>query len=295
MENLTEFVRTGRIIVDALTKKRVGNGLSTEEAARQSGVAEEQLRRLESGDLEFLPPVYVIALLRKYALALGTFDTALFKELKQAAGIPAPIAQQQNLEKSPGKGRILSVGPKAIAAAGIAAVLIISALFLSRTYRSPAETPPGETPTAAGGYSSAPAPAADEGPAGAERPEQESKQAGAHAATAHTGCFTLSINKEKRQPNGRLARIPAGTSSIIYFSDIHRPSGKPLYHEWSFNGKQVDKIAVGRPSGPRWRSWSRKTVGKEGNGVWRVRVREGDGVVLRADSILSGKPPAAAE
>lgn len=288
MENLTEFIRTGRIIADSLHKKRVEMGLSTKEAAKLSGVKEDRLIRMESGDLEFISPVYLIALLREYALALGTYDRELFKELNQTAGIRVHPAQQKSLEQSPGQDHSLSINRNAVAAAGIAAVLIIGALFLSRTYRTPAETPALEVPPARAGYSSAPTPAA-------ELPGQETKQDGAHAATAHNGCFTLSINKETREPNGRLNRIPSGAGTIIYFSDIHRPSGKPLYHEWSFNGKQVDKIAVGRPSGPRWRSWSRKTVGKEGNGVWRVRVREGDGVVLRADSILSGKPPAAAE
>ncbi len=287
MENLTEFIRTGRVIAGSLHEKRVEMGLNTKEAAMLSGVKEDRLIRMESGDLEFISPVYLIALLREYALALGTYDRELFNELNQTAGIRVHPAQQKSLEKSSGQDHSPGIKRTAVAAAGIAAALFIGALFLSRTYRTPPETPALEVPPARAGYST-PTP-------GAEHPGPATKQDGAHRATAHNGCFTLSIDKGKREPNGRLSRIPSGTGAIIYFSDIHRPSGKPLYHEWSFNGKQVDKIAVGRPSGPRWRSWSRKTVEKEGIGVWRVRVSEGDGVVLLADSILSGKPPAAAE
>jgi len=88
MENPTDFDRAGRIILENLKKTRLEKGLTVEETAIKSAVAPEQIEQLESGDLAFLPPPYVIALLRKYALALNAYDESLFVDMKRAAEIP---------------------------------------------------------------------------------------------------------------------------------------------------------------------------------------------------------------
>jgi len=100
MENLTDFTEIGRIVLENIKKTRQEKGLTEETAALKSGIDREQLEKLESGNLTFLPPPYVIALLRKYALALGIYDETLFKQLKESADIPAPKSPRKRTAQS---------------------------------------------------------------------------------------------------------------------------------------------------------------------------------------------------
>lgn len=307
MENMTEFVRIGQSIIEILRKTREEKGLTLEEAARMTATAPDRLARLESGDLEILPPAYMVALLREYALALGAYEEKLFHEMKAAAGIPVPGSHRPRTATKPQQQKKENERTEmtryALLGAAAMALLIALWLLVGRSCQGPSqgagETPAPQPPPAAA--STAPPPS----PAGTPAPEQENVPAAphqktpepavTHSATVQSSCFTTSIDREKRAPVDRLDRIPSKETAITYFSDILNPSGEPLYHEWLFNGKQVQRIAVGTPEGKRWRCWSQKTAGRGESGVWAVRILEGDGRVLHTDSIPAGTLPAAAE
>ncbi|TCD47042.1 DUF2914 domain-containing protein [Chlorobium sp. N1] len=301
MENMTEFVRIGRTILDTLRKAREGKGLSLEEAARMAGTAPDRLARLEAGDLEILPPAYTVALMREYAQALGAYDEPLFHELKEAAGIPVPRSSTtrpvpDHREQQPGLWRNAFAGAVAVT------LLIAAWLLVGRACQTPSRTvqkTPDPAMTAAAPPAPVPAPSAAPLPEPdtlqSQAPAINADSAPASGATVAHSCFTTSIDREKRSPLDRLRRTPQQETAIAYFSDILNPSGKPLYHEWLFNGKTVQRIAVGTPTGRRWRCWSQKTVGRGEEGTWTVRIVEGEGTVLHTDSIPAGTLPAAAE
>ncbi len=141
MENLTDFTEIGRIVLENIKKTRQEKGLTEETAALKSGIDREQLEKLESGNLTFLPPPYVIALLRKYALALGIYDETLFKQLKESADIPVPKSHrkrtaqsQKSADRTENKNRNLY--------ASITTIIVIAAAALWMIFGRPIQQPP---------------------------------------------------------------------------------------------------------------------------------------------------------
>jgi|GEM_PF-389086 len=321
MENLTDFTEIGRIVLENIKKTRQEKGLTEETAALKSGINREQLEKLESGNLTFLPPPYVIALLRKYALALGIYDETLFKQLKESADIPAPKSprkrtaqSQKSADRTENKNRNLYASITAIIVIAAAALWMIfgrpiqqpppmeaslpDVSELPAAYTSPTAPPPPSTQAAAEAKETiSPAPAEPEKTAVAAEDEEQaaslskSEQEHSNETTVQKGCFTLSIDRAAMEPGKEIDILTPATGSIYYFSDITMPSGEPIWHEWELNGKPVDRISVGTPTGNRWRCWSRKSTGNRQEGKWTVRVVQGEGVEIHSDSIAVTIPP----
>jgi transcriptional regulator with XRE-family HTH domain len=321
MENPTDFDRAGRIILENLKKTRLEKGLTVEETAIKSAVAPEQIEQLESGDLAFLPPPYVIALLRKYALALNAYDESLFVDMKRAAEIPilrTPKTSADRVQKPQHLAGISRRKQYAAAAALIVIAMAILWMILGRAYQAPtmeaALPDASELPAA---YTSPPAvplqptsttieqPAKSVPTATAEpeettasavngEPETASSKTEQElsATTVQIGCFTSSIDRGNMKPGDLLKNLAPDLSAVYYYSDITMPSGEPIWHEWLLNGTTVDRISVGTPKGKRWRCWSRKSTGNRKEGQWTVRVVQGEGVEIHSDSITVAMPPA---
>lgn len=77
-------------LVQALKQARVQKSLSVEEMSRLIKIRSYQIERLEKGDFEFLPPLYIYSHLKKYAEELGIGDNALLEACRKELGISAP-------------------------------------------------------------------------------------------------------------------------------------------------------------------------------------------------------------
>jgi len=323
MENLTDFARTGLIILENIKKARQEKGLRVEDAALKSGIDCGQLEKLESGDLAFLPPPYVIALLRKYALALGTYDETLFKELKESTDIPVTKAPRKRGSQAQKSAKRTGNGARNIYAS-ITAIIVIAAATLWMIFARPYQpappmeatlpnvsklpaaytsltsslTPPAPAEPAASATPASAEPDKTTPPAGGEEPAaslSKSEQEHSSATKVQKGCFTLSIDRAAMKPGKVLTSLTPSSSAVYYFSDITMPSGEPIWHEWLLNGTAVDTISVGTPTGKRWRCWSRKSTGNRKKGDWSVRVVQGEREEIHSDSITVAMPPAEGE
>lgn len=93
-----------------------------------------------------------------------------------------------------------------------------------------------------------------------------------------------------REPIGPApVATPTDHNALFFFMEIKNGAGKRMTHQWFYEGELVAEtnLAIGAD---RWRSWSRKYLGKRRSGQWRVLVKTADGCAL-ADQTLDGSTP----
>ena len=93
-----------------------------------------------------------------------------------------------------------------------------------------------------------------------------------------------------REPVGPVpVATPTDHNALFFFIEIKNGAGRTMTHQWFYDGELVAEthLAIGAN---RWRSWSRKYLGKRRSGEWRVLVKTTDGCAL-ADQTLSGGAP----
>lgn len=307
MANPTEFGEAGVTLTENLRKARIAQELSIEEAANASGLRGEHLEKIEQGDLGFLPAPFVLSMLREYASALGVQEEELFRELKASVYKDAP--KEKQLPEAPAENnRSVSKSTILTAMASLLALMLLFAWLRpssspappefdlrndpAASGKEPREAPHPEAALRAGANEGKPAPLmklpakAATKPVADAMPETEEQELPSPAPEV-AGAFSTAIDRQQREPRNRLTTIPAGTTTLFYFSDVATPSGETLYHQWLYNGKPVQQIPVGTPTGGRWRSWSSKSMKNVPSGEWMVQVLQGERVI-HTDSIETG-------
>jgi cytoskeletal protein RodZ len=124
-------------LVRALKQARVQRALTIDEIARLIKIRSTHIEKIEEGDFNFLPPLYVHSYLKKYAAELGVGDDALLDSCRNELGVSSsnfsvsPQAQivtessNEPVPESQGKmRRWLIVG------ATVAAVILIALTLL---------------------------------------------------------------------------------------------------------------------------------------------------------------------
>ena|SRR5690554_6884797 len=94
--------------------------------------------------------------------------------------------------------------------------------------------------------------------------------------------FTTAI--EDREPVDQLAVVPAGLETIYLFTDLRDFTGQRVVHRWMFNDNVESEVGF-NVGGPRWRTWSVKTIPESQSGEWRVDVIDGDGFIVESHYI----------
>ncbi len=92
------FGSASDLLVRKIVQKRKERGLSLEEVGEITRIKRNHLESIESGNLDFLPAVYVYAFLKEYALALEVADEELFENCREELGIPSDAKIQQEAE-----------------------------------------------------------------------------------------------------------------------------------------------------------------------------------------------------
>ena len=91
---------------------------------------------------------------------------------------------------------------------------------------------------------------------------------------------TMTLDDESRKPGNRLRELTSQQlhgNGLYAFTAINAPRGlkERIYHEWTHNGRRVDRIPLeisgGRDAG--YRAWTHKrNFPAQAQGKWRIRV-----------------------
>ncbi|MFY0665907.1 MAG: DUF2914 domain-containing protein [Natronospirillum sp.] len=94
--------------------------------------------------------------------------------------------------------------------------------------------------------------------------------------------FTTGI--EDREPVDQLATIPSGLDNVYLFTDLRDFTGQRVMHRWMYNENIESEVGF-NVGGPRWRTWSVKTIPASQSGEWRVDIIDGDGFIVESHYI----------
>jgi len=81
-------------LAQELKNERISRGLSVDDMSRIVNISTPHIEKVESGDFSFLPPLYVFAILRKYASELGMDDEQMLARCRnelQAPDLPTLV------------------------------------------------------------------------------------------------------------------------------------------------------------------------------------------------------------
>ncbi|MBI2968562.1 MAG: DUF2914 domain-containing protein [Bacteroidetes bacterium] len=79
----------------------------------------------------------------------------------------------------------------------------------------------------------------------------------------------------------------AGTGHLYCFTEVMSPAGTDTYilHRWYFNNRQVAEIKL-PVRGPRWRTYSRKTIPAGNTGNWKVEIITSGNKILHTLNVI---------
>jgi hypothetical protein len=104
-----------------------------------------------------------------------------------------------------------------------------------------------------------------------------------HGVTLSQARFAMAV--ADRAPIGaEPISIPTDHDAVFFFNDVRHGNGQTLQHRWYYQDELVSNVTL-RIGSDRWRTWSRKRLGKRRNGDWRVEVTTADGCML-ANQVL---------
>ena len=86
--------------------------------------------------------------------------------------------------------------------------------------------------------------------------------------------FTSGI--ENREPVDELANVSADLSEVYFFTDLRGLEGRTVTHRWELEGETVAEVSF-QIGGPRWRVYSKKSLGPGLKGDWTVVVVDESG------------------
>lgn len=90
----------------------------------------------------------------------------------------------------------------------------------------------------------------------------------------------LATAVEDRAPVGEATSFPADVGTVYFYTVLEGDFPEQrLEHVWLRDGEEVARVPL-TARGPRWRTWSAKTIPAEWAGEWTVRVVDADGAEL---------------
>ena len=96
--------------------------------------------------------------------------------------------------------------------------------------------------------------------------------------------FTVGI--EDREPILTLRSIPDGMDEVYLFTDLRDFEGQTVTHRWNYAGNTESEVSFD-VGGPRWRTWSRKSIPDHQRGEWSVDVIDGEGFIVESYTITA--------
>lgn len=92
---------------------------------------------------------------------------------------------------------------------------------------------------------------------------------------------TMATGIADRLPSGPAAAFPSSVGELYCWTRIvGLPAGSRIEHVWYRGDREVYRHAT-EVGGSNWRTWSRKSIPRDGAGPWRVEVVGPGGKLLR--------------
>lgn len=112
---------------------------------------------------------------------------------------------------------------------------------------------------------------------------QEPSTSGMEVTTA-----VVATGVEDREPVGEAEAFPADVGELFFYTVVEGDfEEREVEHVWERNGEETARVTL-TVRGPRWRTWSAKTIPSEWTGEWEARVEDRDGTVLQRSSFQVG-------
>jgi hypothetical protein len=113
----------------------------------------------------------------------------------------------------------------------------------------------------------------------------------ASTAAIHQGTVTAEVAIGKSVASGMpvdtASTFAADVGTVVCWSRISgAEAGSKITHVWMHNG-DTSKVELNVGGSP-WRTYSRKTIGSDAAGDWKVEVRDSDGKVLATKTFKIG-------
>ncbi len=98
----------------------------------------------------------------------------------------------------------------------------------------------------------------------------------------------VGIGVENREPVGQAETFPADVGQVSFYTVLEGDFGaRVVAHVWVRNGEEVARVPL-TVHGPRWRTWSNKTIPASWVGAWEARLESPDGTVLARAAFRGG-------
>jgi hypothetical protein len=93
---------------------------------------------------------------------------------------------------------------------------------------------------------------------------------------------------EDREPVDPADAFPADVGEVSFYTVIEGDFGERVVeHVWLWDGDEVARVSL-TVRGPRWRTWSSKTIPAAWTGAWEARIEDSSGAVLASVSFRIG-------
>lgn len=98
----------------------------------------------------------------------------------------------------------------------------------------------------------------------------------------------IATGVQDREPVGVGDQFPADVGQVYFYTVFEGDFPETnVAHVWYRNGEEVSRVEL-RVKGPRWRTWSSKTISPEWTGEWTARVVDAEGNVLAEATFTVG-------
>lgn len=118
-------------------------------------------------------------------------------------------------------------------------------------------------------------------PLTAQEPAQQMVDMNVTTAVVATGV-------QDREPTGVAEAFPADVGQLFFYTVFEGDFPETtVTHVWFRNEEEVSRVEL-QVRGPRWRTWSSKTIIAEWTGDWVARVVDASGTVLAEAAFTVG-------
>lgn len=102
----------------------------------------------------------------------------------------------------------------------------------------------------------------------------------AEAQNLAVGTAIVVADVENREPVDPAEAFPADIGEVSFYTVVEGDFGERVVeHVWLWNGDEVARVSL-TVRGPRWRTWSSKTIPADWTGAWEARIEDSSGTVL---------------
>ena len=107
-------------------------------------------------------------------------------------------------------------------------------------------------------------------------------------ATVEVTAAVVATGVENREPVGEGTSFPATVGTLYFYTVVEGDfEVRTVEHVWVRNGAEVARVPLAA-RGPRWRTWSSKSIPGDLTGEWEARLLDEDGSVLATAAFQVG-------